>query len=353
MTTDTLDFKITKTAQSRIQELDMSNIQFGSMYSDHMFVADYEDGEWKNMEIMPYQNLSMSPANAALHYGQSIFEGLKAYKNKAGEVLVFRPEENAKRMNVSAERMCMPDFPEELFMSALKELLDLDADWVPDGEGTSLYIRPIMFANDPFVGIRPSQTFKYIIFTSPAGPYYSEPVNVKIESKYTRATLGGVGYAKTAGNYAAALYPAKLAQDKGYHQLIWTDGKDHEYVEESGTMNLMFVIGDTLVTAPTGESILKGITRDSVLMLAKSWGMKVEERRISVKEVIEGLKSGELKEAFGCGTAASIAPIKMIGHEGTHYNLASEMPVSTKLFKVLTDIKIGKAEDVFGWNYKV
>lgn len=353
MTTDTLDFQINKTSNSRIQELDMDNIQFGKMYSDHMFVADYEDGEWKNMEIMPYQDLPMSPANAALHYGQSIFEGLKAYKNEAGEVLIFRPEDNAKRMNVSAERMCMPEFPEELFMSVLKELLDLDSGWVPNGPGTSLYIRPVMFANDPFVGIRPSLTFKYIIFTSPAGPYYAEPVNVKIETDFTRAVKGGVGFAKTAGNYAASLYPAKLAQDKGYHQLVWTDGVSHEYVEEAGTMNLMFVIGDTLVTAPTGDSILKGITRDSVLTLAKSWGMKVEERRISVKEVIEALNTGNLKEAFGCGTAASIAPIKTIGYEGNDYNLGSEMPVSTRFFDALNDIKTGASEDQWNWVYKV
>jgi branched-chain amino acid aminotransferase len=353
MTTDTLDFKINPTTNSRINELDKDNIQFGKMYSDHMFVADYENGEWTNMEIMPYQDLPMSPANAALHYGQSIFEGLKAYKNESGEVLIFRPTDNAKRMNVSAQRMCMPEFPEALFMTVLKKLLDLDSNWVPDGPGTSLYIRPVMFANDPFVGIRPSHTFKYIIFTSPAGPYYNEPVNVKIETEYTRAVKGGVGYAKTAGNYAASLYPAKLAQDKGYHQLIWTDGINHEYVEEAGTMNLMFVFGDTLVTAPTGDSILNGITRDSVLRLAKDWGMKIEQRKISIKEVIEGLKSGQLKEAFGCGTAASIAPIKTIGHEGTDYNLAKEMPVSNKFFTALNDIKTGRLEDNWEWVYKV
>lgn len=353
MTTDTLDFKINPTTNSRIEELDKDNIQFGKMYSDHMFVADYEDGEWTNMEIMPYQDLPMSPANAALHYGQSIFEGLKAYKNESGEVLIFRPTDNAKRMNVSAQRMCMPEFPEALFMTVLKELLDLDSNWVPDGPGTSLYIRPVMFANDPFVGIRPSHTFKYIIFTSPAGPYYKEPVNVKIETEYTRAVKGGVGFAKTAGNYAASLYPAKLAQDKGYHQLIWTDGINHEYVEEAGTMNLMFVFGDTLVTAPTGDSILNGITRDSVLTLARDWGMKIEQRKISIKEVIEGLKSGQLKEAFGCGTAASIAPIKTIGHEGTDYDLPIEMPVSNKFFDVLNDIKTGRLEDKWNWINKV
>lgn len=350
---DTIDIAIRKTTQSRIHELDMDNIQFGKMYSDHMFVAEYTDGEWKDLRIEPYGNLSISPANAALHYAQSIFEGLKAYKNESGEVLVFRPEDNAKRMNKSAERMCMPEIPEELFMTALTELLKLDAAWVPDRSGTSLYIRPVAFANDPYVGIRPSETFKFLIFTSPVGAYYSEPVNVKIETKYTRAVAGGVGYAKTAGNYAASLYPAVQAQKEGYHQLIWTDGQTHQYIEEAGTMNLMFLIGGTLVTAPTGDSILNGITRNSVLTLAKDWGMNVEERRISVDELIQALESGELTEAFGAGTAATIAKINKIGHEGKDYVLPAERPLADKLFKALDAIKVGQAEDKWNWLYKV
>lgn len=349
----TLNFDIKPTNNSRIQELDMDNIQFGRIYSDHMFVADYKDGEWKNMEIIPYQNLFMSPATAALHYGQSIFEGLKAYKNELDEIFVFRPEENAKRMNISAERMCMPKFNRELFISVITELLRLDAGWVPNRLGTSLYIRAVMFANDTFIGIRPSTAFKYIIFTTPARFYYTEALNVKIETNFTRAVKGGVGYAKTAGNYAASLYPAKLAQDKGYHQLIWTDGVNHEYVEEAGTMNLMFVIGDTLVTAPTGDSILNGVTRDSVLTLAKSMNIKVEERKIKVSEIIELLKNGNLKEAFGCGTAVSIVPIKTIGYEDKDYDLPKERSVNKKLFDTLNGIKIGKIKDSFGWNYKI
>lgn len=350
---DTIDIAIHKTTNSRVQELDMDNIQFGKMYSDHMFVADYKDGDWKDLRIEPFGNLSLSPANATLHYGQSIFEGLKAYKNGAGEVQVFRPEANAKRMNVSAKRMCMPEIPEELFMSAMTELLRLDAAWVPDRPGTSLYIRPVAFADDPYVGIRPSDTFKFLIFTSPVGAYYAEPVNVKIETKYTRAVAGGVGYAKTAGNYAASLYPAVQGQQQGYHQLIWTDGQTHEHIEEAGTMNLLFVIGDTLLTAPTGDSILNGITRNSVLTLARDWGMNVEERRISVKELVQAMESGELKEAFGAGTAATIAKIHKIGHEGQDYILPEVKPLSDKLFATLDAIKIGEVEDKWGWIYKV
>lgn len=350
---ETAEFEIKKTERSRISEVDFSNIPFGKVYSDHMFVADYADDEWKNLRIEPYGDLAISPANATLHYGQSVFEGLKAYKNQEGEILVFRPEANARRMIISAERMCIPPISEEFFMSALTELLKLDSAWVPNEPNTSLYIRPVVFADDPYVGIRPSETYKFLIFTAPVGAYYSEPVNVKIETKYTRAVAGGVGYAKTAGNYAASLYPALQAQKEGYHQLIWTDGQNHEFIEEAGTMNLMFYINDTLITAPTGDSILDGITRDSVLTLAKDWGMKVEEKRLSVKELEEALKKGEVKEAFGAGTAATIAKIHKIGHNGTDYVLPEAKPLADKLFDTLDKIKLGEIEDTHGWVYKV
>jgi branched-chain amino acid aminotransferase len=350
---ETATFEINRIAKSRIEEVDFDNIEFGKTYADHMFVADFKDGEWKDMRIEPFANLSVSPANATLHYAQSIFEGLKAYKNKSGEVLVFRPEANAERMIKSAERMCIPPIPVDLFMSAMTELLKLDSAWVPGKEETSLYIRPVIFANDPYVGIRPSETYKFLIFTAPVGAYYSEPVNVKIETKYTRAVAGGVGYAKTAGNYAASLYPAQLAQKEGYHQLIWTDGQTHEFIEEAGTMNLLFVINDTLITAPTGDSILNGITRDSVLTLARDWGMKVEEKQLKVTELVEALKKGEVQEAFGAGTAATIAQIHKIGSEGTDYILPADKPLSKKLFKALDAIKLGEAEDIHGWVYKV
>ena len=320
-----------------------------------MFEAHFKNGQWQDMVIKPYANLSISPANTTLHYGQSIFEGLKAYRGENGDVLVFRPQANAKRMIKSAERMCIPPVSEEMFMTSLTELLRLDTDWVPSKPGTSLYIRPVTFGMDPFIGIRPSDEYLFLIFTTPVGGYYSEPIKVKVESHYTRAAAGGVGAAKTAGNYAAALYPALQAQKMGYNQLIWTDGIAHEYVEESGTMNVVFIIDDTLVTAPAGDTILNGITRDSVLTLARDWGINMEERRLAVKDMIEGLKAGSVKEAFGVGTAATIAPIKTIGHDGVDYDLPSvdNWEFAPKVLKTLDDIKTGRIDDKFGWVYRI
>ncbi|PIB34338.1 branched chain amino acid aminotransferase [Reichenbachiella sp. 5M10] len=353
MSSSTIDFDVKQVAKSKIDTVDFDSIEFGKVYSDHMFVAEYDEGEWKNFRIEPYADLSISPANATLHYAQSVFEGLKAYKNDEGEVVVFRPEANAKRMIVSAERMCIPPIPEDLFMEVLTELIKLDAQWIPTKPNTSLYIRPVVFANDPYVGIRPSHTYKFLMFTGPVGAYYSEPVNVKIETHYTRAVAGGVGFAKTAGNYAASLYPALQAQKEGYHQLIWTDGQTHEFIEEAGTMNLLFFIDDTLITAPAGDSILDGITKDSVLTLARDWGMKVEERRLSVTELKEAFAAGKVQEAFGAGTAATISKIKMIGYEGIEYQLPSETPLADKLLGALDDIKMGRVEDTHDWVYKI
>lgn len=351
---DTLQISVKTTTHSRIQELDYHNIQFARQYSDHMLLADYVGGEWKDVRIEPYGNINLSPANPALHYGQSIFEGLKAYKHEDGQISVFRPHANHKRMNISAERMVMPSIPEEIFIDGLRELLKLDNQWVPDVEGTALYIRPFMFATDEFIGVRPSDNFMFMIITSPVGAYYAKPVKVRVETHYTRAVKGGTGFAKTAGNYAASLYPAKLAQKDGYDQLIWTDGQNHELIEESGTMNIMFVIDDTLITAPTGDTILNGITRDSVLTLARDWGMNVEVRPISVTELMDAIESGRLKEAFGAGTAATIAHIDTIAHEGVDHKLdPSGWEFSNKMLKALTDIRMGNAEDKFGWNYKI
>ncbi len=352
---ETLDIALEKVERSRISEFDENNIQFAKVYSDHMFEAHYKNGQWQDMMIKPYGDLSISPANTTLHYGQSIFEGLKAYKADNGDVLVFRPQANAQRMIKSAERMCIPTVSEKMFMSSLTELLRIDTDWVPSKAGTSLYIRPVTFGMDSFIGIRPSDEYMFLIFTSPVGGYYSEPINVKVETHYTRAAPGGVGAAKTAGNYAAALYPALQAQKMGYSQLIWTDGNTHEFIEESGTMNLAFFIDDSLVTAPTSDTILHGITRDSVLALARDWGVNVEEKRLSVKELTGGLKTGRVKEAFGVGTAATIAPIKTIGHEGVDYDLPSveNWEFTPKILKTLDDIKTGKVEDKFNWVYRV
>ncbi len=351
--TETLDIKTQKTTNSKLASTDLKNPQFGKVYSDHMFIADYANGEWKDLRIVPYGDISISPANTTLHYASSVFEGLKAYRADNGEILIFRPQANAQRMIKSAERMCMPPVPEDLFLSALTALLKLDSNWVPSEPGTSLYIRPFAMAMDPYIGIRPSDTYSFYVITGPVGSYYAEPLKVKIEKQFTRAAEGGTGFAKTGGNYAAALYPAMQAQNDGFHQLIWTDAKNHEFVEESGTMNLMFVINDTLITAPTGDTILAGITRDSILQLARDKGIKIEERPISVKEIVAAFENGTMQEAFGAGTAATVAQIRLIHNDGIDYELPEAKPYSTDFLKSLDDIKLGKAEDKHGWIYRV
>ncbi len=350
----TIDIKIEKVGESRLAEVDFNNIKFGRQYADHMFIADYDGKDWQNFKIVPYQNISLSPANPTIHYGQSVFEGLKAYKDENNEVLIFRPEMNFQRLNISAKRLMMPEIPEEIFMDGMHELVSLDKNWVPGIEGTSLYIRPFMFAMDEYIGIRKSDTYRFMIITCPVGAYYSKPVKVRIEENYTRAVKGGTGFAKTAGNYAASLYPAYLAQKDGYDQLLWTDGQSHKYIEESGTMNIMFVVNDTLITAPTGDTILNGITRDSVLALARDWGMNVEVRPISVVELVSAIESNELQEAFGVGTAATIANIELIGYRDNDYQLdMSKRDFSIKVLEALNNIKTGRTEDKFNWNYKL
>lgn len=352
---DSLNLDLQQVKRSRLSEVDFHDLPFGKIYTDHMFMADYADGEWKNFRIVPFGHMSVSPATPAIHYGQSIFEGLKAHHSPSGEALIFRPLDNLRRMNISAERMCMPSLPEEIFMESLNELIELDRKWIPTSEGSSLYIRPFMFSADEYIGIRPSLSFTYMVILSPAGTYYSSPVKVKIETHYTRAAQGGTGYAKAGGNYGGAIYPAKLAQDQGYHQLIWTDGKDHKYIEESGTMNVMFVIEDTLVTPALSDSILAGITRDSVLKLAREWGLPVQERKISVAEIIEGLEKGRVKEAFGVGTAATIAHIELIGYEGKDHLLppVENRVFANKVYQELDGIKHGTRPDKFGWIVKM
>ncbi|MES2388465.1 MAG: branched-chain amino acid aminotransferase [Bacteroidota bacterium] len=352
--TDVLPIDINRVEVSRRAETDFSDLKFGKEFSDHMFTADYIDGSWQNLTILPYGPMSFTPGISALHYGQAIFEGMKAHRGPDGNVRVFRPYANLERFNISAERLCMPSVPEDVFMGGLTALLQLDENWVPDAPGSSLYIRPFMFATDSFIGIRPSDTYKFVIFTCPVGAYYTEPVRVKIETQYSRSCEGGMGYAKTPGNYAGALYPTKLAQQQGYHQLLWTDARDHKYFEESGTMNLMFVMGDTLLTPKLSTSILAGVTRDSVVQIAKAWGMPVEERRVSVEEIIRGLENGELKEAFGVGTAAVIAHISVIGFEGTNYELPYDSnSFSRRVKEEMANIKTGQTEDVNGWIYTI
>jgi len=352
----TLQISISKTKQSRLQETDFENLVFGKSISDHMFMADYQNGEWTNARIEPFAPLMLSPANSTLHYGQAIFEGMKAYKNEAGEILLFRADANHKRLNESAVRMCIPEVPEEIFMEGLMTLLDLDRNWIPNKPGYSLYIRPFIFATDNYLGVKPSETYKFMIFTCPVGHYYAKPVSVKVEQHYTRASEGGTGFAKAAGNYAGSLYPALLAQKQGYDQLLWTDAKTHENIEESGTMNVMFIINDTLITAPTHTgTILKGITRDSVLKLAREMDYVVEERFLKVAELEAALKDGSLQEAFGTGTAATIAHIAKIHINGEDYKLPEkpDYAFSYQVLKKLDDLKYGRVADNRGWILKV
>lgn len=352
---ETFQININRTPVSRLDQVDFNHLPFGHIFSDHMFVADFEGGEWKNFQILPYGDLALSPAASALHYGQAIFEGIKAYKQSNGQVVIFRPHKNFERFNISADRMMMPPVPEEVFMQGLTQLVDLDRNWVPSQEGQSLYIRPFMIATEPVLGVHASETYKFIIITGPTGAYYAKPLRVKIETHYARAVEGGVGFAKTAGNYARSLYPTQQAQNEGFDQLIWTDAREHAYIEESGTTNVMFVINNVLVTPSTRDTILDGVTRNSILELAQSWGMKVEERRVRVDEIMEAVQNGTLQEAFGAGTAATIAPIAEIGYEGKVYSLPdlASREFSNKALKALNGIRYGSSPDEFGWNLSV
>ena len=351
--TDTLAIDITPVKKSRLSEVDLDKLQFGKTFSDHMLIADYADGKWGNMRITPYGPLSLSPATAGLHYGQCCFEGLKAYRLESGEVCIWRPDKNCARLQHSAERLCIPPVPEDIFMGGLQQLISLDADWVPNRPGYSLYIRPFLFATDPFVGVRPSDTYSFVIFCSLAGIYYAQPLKVRIEEHYTRAAMGGTGSAKASGNYGGAYYPTKLAQDEGFQQVIWTDAANHQYIEEAGTMNVMFIIDGILVTSPLSDTILDGVTRDSVLTLARESGMTVEERKVSVDELAEAAKNNRLQDAFGVGTAATFAPIKELEIHGVLYTLPDSSAQALSLKKQMEDIRTGKAADTHGWLYKI
>ncbi len=348
----TSSFKISPISNSRLPQVDFENLTFGRTFSDHMFTMDFEDGKWQQGRIEPYGPMTVSPASMVFHYGQAIFEGMKAYRQADGSVSLFRPGRNIERFNKSAHRMCMPEMDPQVFMDALVQLVSMDEAWVPDGEGASLYIRPFMIATDSFVGVRPSERYTFSIFTCPVNAYYKDPVKVKVETKYTRAAPGGTGFAKAAGNYAASLYPSKLAQEKGFHQLLWTDAVEHAYIEESGTMNAMFVIDGVLTSPHTSETILSGVTRDSVLKLAADLGIPVAERRIAVAELREGLKSGKVTEAFGVGTAATIAPMALIAFEDEELPLPAyaEWKVAPRISTELDALRRGRIEDRFGWN---
>ena len=355
MLTDTLNISVTKTASSRLPQTDFDNLPFGKTFSDHMFIADYEGGEWKDFRIVPYGDISLSPAISALHYGQTFFEGIKAYKHADGKVAIFRPEKNAERSNASADRLCMPQIPVDVYLQAVSTLVELDKDWVPGQENHSLYIRPFMFATDPYLGVTPSETYKFIILTGPVGPYFSKNLRVKIETNFSRASDGGFGFAKAGGNYGGSMLPARRATEEGFDQLIWTDSREHAYIEELGAANIMFMMDGKLITPSTRDTILKGVTRDTVITLSKKWGIEVEERRISVAEIIEGVKAGRITDAFGAGTAATIAHIAEISHEGQLYTLPepANREFSNKVLKTLNEIRYGLAPDEFGWNHFV
>ena len=345
-------FDIHPTNASRLGQVDLQNLPFGSVFSDHMFVMDFKDGQWQTGSIQPYGDMSLSPAAMALHYGQAIFEGMKAFRQPDGRVALFRPEANMARFNVSADRMCMPAVDKALFHEALTELVKLDSEWVPEDDGASLYIRPFMFANEVHVGVRPSHQYRFMIFTCPVGAYYKGSVRVKVETEYTRAAPGGTGFAKAAGNYAASLKPTELAKSKGYQQILWTDAVDHKYIEESGTMNVVFVMNGKLVSPSLGDTVLNGVTRNSVISLARQYGIEVEERRIPVSELKAAAESGALTEAFGVGTAATMTPIEAIGFQGGDVELppVDSWNVMPMLSLALDNIRRGKSEDPFGWR---
>lgn len=347
------EIKIEKVKKTRLPDVDLENVVFGRTFADHMLVCDYYDGQWHDINIMPYQNISISPATTALHYGQEIFEGLKAYKDNNNNPLLFRPDANLKRMNHSAQRMCMPEIPEEIFIEGLRKLIELDKDWIPTHDGASLYIRPFMFAMDEYVGIKAADSYKFIIFTCPVGAYYPEPIKIKIEQYYTRAAEGGTGAAKAAGNYAASLYPACLAQAQGYRQLLWTDGKEHKWIEESGTMNIFFVIDGKIITPALDGNILDGITRNCVLTLLKDNNYDVEERRISVDEVVEASNAGLISEVFGTGTAATIAHITAIGYNDIEFQYppVQDRKISNWLLDTLEKIKHREIADKYNWIF--
>ena len=342
---------IEKISHSRIKEQDINNSPFGKVFSDHMLVATYLDGSWQEIKIIPYGNIPMSPSLSALHYGQTVFEGLKAYRSPTGKPLLFRPQANHKRINESAFRLCMPPVPEEIFIDGLKELIRLDADWIPTQSGSVLYIRPIYFATDESVGLKPANNYKFIIISCPVGAYYSEPVKLIVTDKYIRAAEGGTGAAKCAGNYGGSLLADKEAKQQGYDNVLWLDAKEKKYIEECGTMNVAFVINDVVITPKLTGTILPGITRDSALTLFRDMGVKVEERLISIDEVAEAYQEGNLSEAFGMGTAATIAHISTINYQGKDMILppVSERKYAPEILQKLEDIKTGKVTESYGW----
>ena len=354
-----LDIKITKTTSPKAKPTDESKLGFGKIFTDHMFVMDYdEENGWHDPRVIPYQPLVLEPSCMVFHYGQEMFEGLKAYKADDGRILLFRPDKNIERANRSNRRLCIPEIPEDIFLEALKTVVKVDADWIPTRPGTALYIRPFVIATDPFLGVRPSHTYKFIIILSPVGAYYEsglDPVKIWIEDEYVRAVKGGIGEAKTGGNYVASLASQVKAHDEGYAQVLWLDGVHRKYIEEVGAMNIFFKINGTVVTPALNGSILPGVTRDSAIQLCKMWGIPVEERQISVDEVIKTAESGEMEECFGTGTAAVVSPVGELRFEN------EKMPISNnhigeltqRIYDTITGIQLGRIEGPEGWSVEV
>ena len=346
---------IQKAETSKLHSFSLENLPFGKYFTDHMLEADYEDGEWKNVEIKPYQPLLLDPSLSALHYGQAIFEGVKAYKDKEGNAYIFRPLDNLKRFNISAERMQMPPVPEHIFVEGMRLLVNIDKNWIPDQPDHSLYIRPFMFGTDAFLGVKPSDGYKFMIILSPTGPYYAKPMRIYVEEKYTRAAPGGIGFTKAAANYGASLLPAAEAKNRGYDQVLWTDAFEHKYVQEIGTMNVFFIIGDKAYTPElTSGTILAGVTRDSVITILQEMGVEVEEKAISIDEIIDAQKAGTLREVFGTGTAATISPICELKYKDYVMKFDTDSwKISPEIKKRLDDIRDCKVPDRFGWMYKI
>ncbi len=353
-----MKIEIERRKSGRSGEIDLDRLGFGEVFSDHMFECRYRQGAWRNPRIVPFGDISISPSTCSLHYGQAVFEGLKAFRSKDGTISIFRPEKYFERFTRSCERLCIPTMEADLFMSGLRTLVDLDRDWVPAREGYSLYVRPFIFATDTVLKVHPSSSFLFMIITSPVGAYYAEginPVSLVTSGEYVRAIKGGLGAAKTPANYAASLLPAEKAHEKGFTQVLWLDGAERSYIEEVGTMNIMFVIDDKLITPPLDGSILPGVTRDSVLGLARSWGLPVRERRITIEEVVAAGAGGRLQEVFGTGTAAVISPVGVIVHGETRLTVNGQTigPLAQRLYDEITGIQYGTRPDPFGWRYNI
>ncbi|MFM7358640.1 MAG: branched-chain amino acid aminotransferase [Sediminibacterium sp.] len=347
--------QIVRVDKSALEKVEWDNLPFGKVFTDHLLEADYIDGQWTNICIRPFHSMLLSPATAVFHYGQAIFEGIKAYRNQGGKVAIFRPEENFKRFNLSAARMDMPQVPEFIFMEGMRQLIELDAKWVPSAADHSLYIRPFMIATDEVIGVKPSETYKFMIILSPSGPYYLKPMRIYVEEEYTRAAPGGVGFAKNAGNYAGSMLATSQARRAGYDQVLWTDAFEHKYLQEVGVMNVFFLIGNKVITPSLEEgTILPGVTRNSAIELIRDLGYEVEERPISIDELISAYQKGEVKEIFGTGTAATIAYIYELGYRDHAIQLDIEKwTIAPTLRKMMNDIKYGEVTDVKGWMYPV